>query len=364
MLDDSNGHGQLFVGHPSGEPAGVEPPAPAFSSGQWLFSGGCYLQEESVLWVKTKLDDVSLAVDSSVAGSPLVLTILTDSPTFEPGLRLTLGKIIGRDAWNRDHCVEVRFLGLFEWETQAEVAKTFDVPNFGIDTTLGLDTADVAALHDNDRQIFREHSTLDSFEVNYRVRTRNTRDRLVLQHDGQWIRQNTATRIWSGYFGLAKIDLNEDAHILGLGPETTRGEYDVDVVNDLFGVQAGGEKLEQYTHWQWGFRGRVGSFWDSTERHSSFISTIDPIGAVGPTTTNRVQAIEKDTLAILLEGGVFAAYQIHPNATVRAGYDLLWLHGVAQASGNLGLPVGTFTPLEINDDAFYHGGSVGLTLVW
>ena len=37
------------------------------------------------------------------------------SPRYEPGMRLTVGRVLGRDAANRDHILEVSYLGLFEW---------------------------------------------------------------------------------------------------------------------------------------------------------------------------------------------------------------------------------------------------------
>jgi len=335
----------------------LDEPAPAYSSGQWLFSGGWYFHEDVVVLQKADLDDQLLAFDAT--NPSLGLFTSTDTPTFEPGARITLGKIYGRDVWNRDHMVEFRFFGLFDWPTQARIVRTFEVPDTGINTRLGPNAGDIQALYGNQTQRFLQHSSLDSYELNVRMRTRGSRDRLVLQHDGHWVRHQTRARIWSCYAGFTTLFLDEQFDLLGVGEGATRGRYLIGVDNDLIGVHFGGQYVEQAAIWNWGLRGRLAGLANFAQRQSSFASQI---GAAAPTT--RSDREEKDNLAFLLEGGIFASLQVHPNASLRVGYDVLFISGVAQSIGNLNLPVGSFSPMEVNDSALYHGGSLGFTMVW
>ena len=333
----------------------LEEPAPAFSSGEWIHSGGWYFQEEVVLMQKAELEEQLVARDFSSA--TLAITNASDPSTFEPGARITLGKIYGRDVWNRDHMVEFRFLGLLDWPTQARITSTV---GSNIITTLGPNAGDVAALYFNDTQVFREHSTLDNFDLNVRLRTRGSRDRMVLQHDGTWIQHQTRARIWSCYAGLTTVFVDDEIEIIGQGPAPQMGRFHVQTTNDMLGVHFGGEYVEQAALWNWGLRGRIGGLGNLASRRSLFTSQL-PMPA-GPTT--RRESVDKDNLTFLIEGGVFASLHVHPNATIRVGYDILYLSGVAQAIGNLSLPVGSFSPMEVNDSALYHGGSVGFTMVW
>ena len=334
----------------------LDEPADTYTSGEWIRSGGWYFEEDVVVLQKAELEDQVLARDLSDPSLTLVLRNTSDPMSFEPGTRITFGKVYGRDVWNRDHMIEVRYLGMFDWPSQATVAGTLAG---GVFTTLGPNTGDVAALHGNDRQRYIETSTLDNFDINVRMRTRGSRDRMVLQHDGHWVRHQTTARVWTCYAGLTTMFLDESFDILGTGPGATQGRFIVSTTNDMFGLHFGGEYIEQAAVWNWGLRGRMAGLANLADRRSEFTSQI---GAAAPTT--RRERSEKDNLAFLIEGGIFASAQITPNATVRVGYDVLYLTGVAQAIGNLNLPVGAFSPMEVNDIALYHGGSVGFTMVW
>ena len=338
-------------------------PAETYSSGHWLHAGGWYVQEEIVVFQKAVLDEQVFAFDASDDLPVNTLTSDTDPFSFEPGARITFGKIYGRDVWNRDHMAEFRYFGGFDWLSQSAIVRAGINPVIGpprgIDTLLGQRAGDVLALFDNDSQRIIQRSSLDGFDLNIRLRTRGSRDRMVLQHDGDWIKHQTRARIWSCYTGLATFFINEQFDLLGQGPGGNRGRFVVSTSNDLVGIHFGGEYIEQAALWNWGLRGRIGGLANFADRNSRFTSQI---GAAAATT--RTDRRAKDNLTFLIEGGIFSSVQIHENATLRVGYDLLYLSGIAEATGNIELPVGNFAPLEVNDGALYHGGSVGFTLVW
>src|SRR5262249_13832741 len=102
------------------EPMDPEGPAPAVSSREWLKSGLWYTQQSAVYMdrsANTK-NTIRLSEDpSSVNFNPLLFHYsnrleLPVGMGYEPGLRSTLGRLLGRDDRNRDHAIEFTFLGL------------------------------------------------------------------------------------------------------------------------------------------------------------------------------------------------------------------------------------------------------------
>jgi len=74
-----------------------------------------------------------------------------------------------------------------------------------------------------------------------------------------------------------------------------------------------------------------------------------------------------DGAAVSIQAGLSAGYEVFPGATLRLGYQVLWIYGVALAPDQMGRtsqfntggrrPMGTRT-----EDALYHGGTVGFTI--
>jgi hypothetical protein len=292
---------------------------------------------------------------------------------FEPGTRLTLGRLAGRDAANRDYAMEITYLGLFEWKSRADFAGIQSVlgqPPNSIRTVLGGVVADpagqptaifVPGFSDADIQRFQYTTDFNSLEWNLRILGRPERDILALQPDGDWVRHDSSGRLVSFLGGLRFVSIN-DSFILqseaAATPQSlaTFGLYRARTHNDMVGAQLGLELMEKYTQWNWGFRSRVAAMSNWGER----VSQISTINGIDP----RFQIVDDVNFVPLLEGGLFTAYQLRPNVTLRGAYDVLFLaSGTADVQRNLSLQP-TFPPLNMTGRRLLHGLSVGFEAVW
>ena len=112
-----------------------------------------------------------------------------------------------------------------------------------------------------------------------------------------------------------------------INPET-RGLYEVRTHNDMVGIQAGVEITEKYNSWNWGLRGKAGGFTNFADRESN-IETLNGIDS-------RSEKIDDTNFAFLAEAGVFVAYHIRPNVTLRSAADVIYVpSGTADVQRNL-----------------------------
>jgi len=238
------------------------------------------------------------------------------------------------------------------------------------------------------RQSFLYTSSLDEFELNYRLRPRDNADRLVLDPDGRWRRECTPGGHFSFLLGLRSMVLDErlkfqaqgstvdflyDDIINSSGQDTgvpklqtvpnpdptqpavqgyimtgaapafpTGGTVRVQAHNDLFGLQLGGDWAYHVCGWEWGVRGKIAPCVNFANQKTEIATLATP--AVGPYpgtdafdffTTGR-----NNGLSVIAECGFFSTYHLRPNLCVNAGFDFRWIEGIATAPGNF--PSGTF----------------------
>ncbi len=122
---------------------------------------------------------------------------------------------------------------------------------------------------------------------------------------------------------------------------------DVKTVNNLYGAQVGADAML----WQCGCfsinsLGKVGIYGNHAEQ-SSF-------SAVG----NQPELFSASTnhTAFIGELGLQARYQLSQRLALRAGYELLWLDGVALAPAQYA----NMNGIDSNATVFYHGATAGL----
>ena len=270
------------------DPGYIEQDSTEFYSTNNTFRRGYwYTQQEFVALLRTEGEDVPISADQSdIVFDPVpstnhrpAITSKTTDHTYEPGVRLTLGRFLGQDAANRDHSLEVTFLGLFEFEAAAAI-RSVELPGF-LDTALGAfktDTFGFGIIGNNPIPGFSGglvHSTLyktdfNSYEMNYRMSGRPLRDRIAMQPNGKWVRHGTASSLRSFIFGGRYMSINEDFKYNSefLDPEQDSGFLNVRTGNDLVGIHGGFEFVEAYTNWTWGFRGKFGGLYNFADRRS------------------------------------------------------------------------------------------------
>src|SRR5262249_18827862 len=141
--------------HEFSESLDFDAPAPATSSSDWLRNGRWYTQQSVVYMQRTPdaKNDLTLARDLASAPLPRQTAALNiDDLGWQPGMRSTIGKFLGRDAKNRDHAVEFTFLGLTHWRASGGL---FAVNPGSIFSTLDF-TNNVPAYNGSNAQTYQE----------------------------------------------------------------------------------------------------------------------------------------------------------------------------------------------------------------
>ncbi len=225
------------------EPMDPDAPAPATSSGEWV-RNGCWYVQHNVTYISRSTsikNSIKLANDLSFA--TFVLThdrAFLQIPVglgYEPGLRSTFGRYLGRDIRNRDHSIDFTFLGLAHWGVAGGLTSLQPDALFSdIDPSFH-----VPAFNGSNTQTFNETSDFNSYELNYRIDRRLSRDRMTYTRDSTWIRECTPTALPSLIFGIRGLGINETLAWFAQagGTVPANGAYHVATHNVMVGPQAG-----------------------------------------------------------------------------------------------------------------------------
>jgi hypothetical protein len=348
------------------------------SSGTWLHRGHWFSQTEATLINRSTaprqfLTDIPLVFQGQIFFSD---AMTTESAGFgyEPGLRVTVGKFLGRDGENRDRTLEFTFWGLNEWTSQHAVVAADPVNILQLFRT-PLDRG-IGAYNFSTGQQFAYESDLNSFEVNAKIARRLGRDRMVLKPDGHWERQCDPGKTPTFLAGFRTIHITEDfaftaqrraitvrnqANTADVALPAADGRYDIDAENRLFGVQVGAELYNQHCNFSWGVRGKVGGYANFAEQNTT-VRVVDSFADVFE--SNRDERATDTQLAFGAEVGLVGTYQIRPNLAFRCAYDFMFLQGLALGPEQLDFNTAPTPNVRTGSHYFMNGGSVGLELVW
>ena len=346
---------------------------PVLSSGSWFRAGRWYVHQDIVMLTRSYARGTPLSVtnDPTNPGSILRREVFlrndTGSFRFEPGTRMTLGLLMGRDGKNRDHSLEFTFLGLNQWQTSASTTNPAGLvlvtpldPNVHVSKlfpiVLGaLIPGFVGTTHD-----YSYSADFRSFEVNLRRQDRLGRDQMVYTPDGSWTRHATPRRIWSLLAGMRYINYDEAFEFNSVDTVFNVGDMGslvIDSQNDMFGFQVGAEWTEQFETWSWGLRGKLGSFVNFADQQT--VLTTTPDDAI-----ERARGARDEQLTMLAEFGMVARYQVRPNLALRASYDFSWFQGVALAPEQATFNSASPEVVNVGGNVLLQGGSVGFEWVW
>lgn len=295
----------------------------------------------------------------------------------EPGMRLTIGRHLGRDILNRDLTAEFTYFGLNEWSETASVTGTrlTSIPDALQAGSLQSPFGNIAAGFSNaDTHALAYSSDLNNFEWNLRLR-RRLADQMVVLPDGTWIPRGNSGGTHSVLAGIRYLSSDERFRYtsqgsiienLGLPNQVINpisGEYQVSTSNNLVGLQLGGELLQENCLWYWGFRGKAGLFVNFADQ-SSRINIVDDSGFQG-TVRPFVDEFDGDgeNLAFIGELGFTLAWRPVQNVTLRAAYDFMWVQGLALAPEQL---VFDNSPYLVNRGGalLFQGVSLGFEWIW
>lgn len=164
---------------------------------------------------------------------------------------------------------------------------------------------------------------------------------------------------WLAGFRYVELDERGLALLMDVGPGLNQAVIQADTVSRLYGFQLGAEGVL----WGGGRRLRLegavkaGVYFNSIHTAASLQQEIGPNLAVAAT---------QEHPAFVGEVGLLAVYQLSPRLGFSAGYQLLWLEGVAEVTQQVPLMdlIGGQAGVDTTGSPFYHGATVAIQLVW
>ncbi|MDX1962498.1 MAG: hypothetical protein SFX18_05050 [Pirellulales bacterium] len=330
-------------------------PAEPWSSGSWFFNGRRYAQLDFVMFHRTRPDERQILGTEFAPGLQTAPVINTYGQKWgaEPGLRATYGMLLERDYLNRDRSLEFTFLGVNEFEMQDGLQTRSD------DNLILLPNLALPGFNAADQWTLDTRSRISSMELNYKLRRRLGRDRMIMNPDGSWSRQFTQGNTPSLILGLRYVSLEEDfvwrsrqfenpASVFGV-------DYTIETDNDLFGVQIGGEWFDQRETWYWGVRGKGAALLNMASQTSDYV-----FAGFDPFQTKATQNVA----GFLAEFSLLGAYHLSPNCTLRGSYDILVFGGLATAQEQIRFDFSPPARIDTTSNIFLQSVSLGLEFFW
>ena len=271
----------------------------------------------------------------------VIFTTRSLSYHFEPGLRARLGY-----EFNDCNAIEVGYMGLFDARTHQTVARD---GSLAIPGDLGLYSNDFFGA---DAMQLKYSSRLHSVEVNCVKRCEccccDCCSGLTRRHWREW------------FVGFRYLTLDEQFNIRSTDLEEGTGDYNIRTQNDLFGGQIGGRCGRSWGRLGVDATGKAGVFGNSS-RQRQFVSDFPSPFLLRPLTGD-----EGGHVAFVGELGLSLRYQLSTAWTLRTGYNLMWIEGVALAPDQLDFTNTDTSGSHLASDGgvFLHGVNVGMEARW
>lgn len=346
------------------------------SSGRWFWNGGWYIGGES-LWMERSRNNRTVIVEDYKV-RPLnqqlfdidKFTTMAQPFNVAPGARVTIGKSLGRDYLDRDRFLEFVYYGGMAYDDTNGYNARPDA--FRVITPLG---SLVPGFNGASTYNTRMNSDFNSWEWDYKLRRRLGRDQLVMSPGGNWTRH--AERGWlpALIIGPRLTTVNEDFQLTtsrnGVPSSQFSGEYTINSSNWLLGCNIGGELISQNEFYYWGLRGRAAPAltFASTNQTAYGVNTTGtptPIPPIPnpPTSVVFEKQATKTTGGFVGDLTLLAGWQVTPNFALQAGYDFLWVAGMATATRQFDLDQRSTRPINVGGQTFYNGFSFGFNGSW
>lgn len=290
-----------------------------------------YVQVDAMWLDRSRGDRVRLIEDQNGAGPigsrPTLLT--TDGLDYDTawGPRITLACQSGC----QQHC-EITYYGLQHWSTEETLTSTTTPFNLSIPFDETID------------------SNFDGVEQ-FRTSQSSDLHNLELNHFN-----DDCCLCLKPMYGLRYFNLRDEIDLHLYEGDGRVGRYEVDADNHLVGFQVGAV----FDRWvtprlSWNLIGKAGGFVNFT-RQSTYLA------AEQDTLVYRDFTDHDEELAFVGEVGVNLTYHLTRCLALTAGYQLLWVDGLALAPEQLDY---TNTPtsgtrVDADGDLFFNGGYVGI----
>lgn len=348
------------------------------SSGDWFSSGRWYGSAE-VLWMsRSRNYRRVIGYDPSVRRNPSggannAGTFMSPGIPFNivPAARMTLGRFLGRDHLDRDQSLELTYCGgmsFFIRDAYHALPQSFLVTPLAGTIVPGL-----AGFTGADTYQSTNSSIYNGMELNYKLHRRLGRDQLVMAPDGGWARH--AERGWlpALIIGSRVANVNEAFTFASsrrnAAVDQFSGSYDIQSQTWLVGMNIGGELISHNEFYYWGLRGRVTpaiSFVGNQQAAAgvNLLPPPPPEAEVARGSFAWRQSANQVGPGFIGDLTLLAGWQVTPNFAVQAGYDFLWVAGVATATRQFNLDNVRPNSIDGGGQILFQGLSMGIEGSW
>jgi hypothetical protein len=246
-----------------------------------------------------------------------------DRMDFAPGGRVTIGRI--------GDCLdgfELVYTGGFEWTERSRMIG----PNLNPKFTSG-------------------EFNISSFR-NAQVHTQEYRSDF---HSVELNRKWWGWDVISTTVGIRYMYVGEKYRFDSLSLRDGVGSLKMAMDNHYIGPQLGLDLYRPIGRWTTEIRSKAGIFLNYVD----FDYSLDNAGVNQFSTGS-----EKGQFGFEAELGLYAKYQLLPRLSIQAGYEFWYLYGVATPTSQNRSRIKHEDGAYSEDDIFYHGGSLGLEMIW
>jgi hypothetical protein len=318
----------------------------------WAGEPGAYATFDTVFLQRwNRASNQPLVFDGAAVDAPAVISGRDMHFAVQPGIRLFVGDVddCGR-GW------EVGYLGVWGMFAAAEATGpgTLRAPDpLALQPNVGLNDASFA------RATYS--STLNSAEANVFLREADTGYDRRSGRPWQRCEGYVAGQVdWLVGFRWAGLDESASVSYAPAAPPLPT-TYGVRSSSNLFGAQLGTRGRMEWE--RWAVEGWAKTVLTGAERSQSQAPIID---ALDGGEIRSAGASRDGGVGFIGDLSASVIYKLSDTWGLRAGYNLLWISGVALAPDQLdfaALPAGS-TAISANSSAFLHGANLGLEARW
>lgn len=291
---------------------------------------------------------------------------------FDPAVRVVLGRRL-HNGW----AIEGSYLGLCDADASEFIVAPSEDPTIASALTFPGALASGANVFADMNRIWVDYSSaLHSAELNFvhccGCCTTSGHNKNDCSSKGDCGAGNMRCRTVEWLVGFRYLNLAERLNIYAERDQQTGGGtvevefpgvYDIRTSNNLFGPQIGARARRWGTKWGWEAAGKAGIFGNAAHQEQSVIDYPD----FPESFPLRPETSAADgQVAFVGELNLTAIYRLSDVWNLRAGYNLIWIAGVALAPDQLDfsgtLPAGE--QLSSNGSVFLHGVSCGMEARW
>lgn len=323
------------------------------SSGDWFSKSGWYGGAEVLFFDRSRVDRQAIGEERNATTGALVDTLTTTPIPFDlaPGGRITIGDWLGRDHLDRDRSLELVYYGGFSFfQRDTRNALPGDV------IITPLDPASpyfVGTTYET-----THHTLFNSLEGNFRLGRRLGRDQLIMSPNGTWTRRAPRGFLSALLIGTRVVNLNDSFTLASTGADRA-GDYAVDTQNWLWGLNIGGELVSRNEFFFWGLRGRATPSMNFAAAQQAATGT-----APAAPLLDQAGSATRSTAGFVGDLSLFAGWQITPRFAVTAGWDFLWVAGIATAPRQFNLDNTRADSIDPGGQMFLNGLALGCEGRW